>query len=157
MARVIVDTWFVTHAGQVSASVLQKRRDEWGYAESEQGWLRTIRDADGVSSQVLVAIDEDEVVAVAASTVTDGSCAEVGALYVRATHQRSGIGRKLLGAIIDHYRHIGISSLRIAVLSGNEPARRFYGSLGGTVSGIRTHDDGPEIIYTWDLAGRIGQ
>jgi GNAT superfamily N-acetyltransferase len=133
--------------------VLRKRRDEWGYAESEKAWLRSIRDADGVSSLVVVANEKDEVVAVASSTVTGARRAEVGALYVRVAHQRSGIGRKLLETILDHYRDIGISLLHVAVLSANRPAREFYERLGGTVSGTRLHPDGPEVVYTWDLVG----
>jgi GNAT superfamily N-acetyltransferase len=151
MARVTVDTWFAAHSAQVSPSVLQQRRDEWGYAESEKGWLRAIRDADGVSSLVVVANENDKVVAVAASTVTGASCAEVGALYVKVAHQRSGIGRKLLETIFDHYRDIGISLLHVAVLSENRPAREFYERLGGTISGTRLHQDGPEVVYSWDL------
>jgi ribosomal protein S18 acetylase RimI-like enzyme len=151
MARVIVDTWFATHRQQVSAQVLQKRQDEWGYAESEQGWRRTIRDADGTSAQVLVATDEDRIVAIAASEVTGADCAELGALYVDVGHQRSGIGRRLLQAALDHYRNAGISTLHVAVLAENLTARQFYESLGGRFSGAREHEDGPEVVYTWDL------
>ncbi len=45
MARVIVDTWFATHTEQVAPEVLQQRRNEWGYAQSEKGWRRSIADA----------------------------------------------------------------------------------------------------------------
>ena len=158
MARVMVDTWFAAHSQQVSARALQKRRDEWGYTESEQGWRRTIREADGVSAHILVATDEDEVIAVAASEVTGADCAELGALYVNAAHQRSGTGRRLLDATIHHYRDAGISLLRVAVLAANRPARQFYEEQGGRVSGSRDDEDGPEIVYAWDLVkvGRDG-
>jgi GNAT superfamily N-acetyltransferase len=151
MARVMVDTWFAAHKGHVSEETFQQRRDEWGYTESEQGWCRTIPGADGVSAQMLVATVEGLVIAIAASEVTGADCAEVGALYVDVPYQRSGIGRRLFDATIDHYRSLGISTLHIAVLAANRPARRFYESLGGRDSGTRDDPDGLEIVYAWNL------
>ncbi|MFT7652940.1 MAG: GNAT superfamily N-acetyltransferase [Limisphaerales bacterium] len=151
MARVIVDTWFVAHKGHVSDEAFQQRRDGWGYAESEKGWRRTIREADGGSAQILVATDEDQVIAVAASEITATNCAEVGSLYVDVSYQRSGIGHRLVKAAIDHYRNLGISTLHIAVLAANGPARRFYESLGGRNWGTRDDPDGLEIVYALDL------
>jgi len=152
MARVIVDTWFAAHKGQVSDEAYRQRRGEWGYAESEQGWRRAMREANGASTRLLVATVEDKIIAVAASEVTAADFAEVGALYVGVPYQRSGIGRRLLEAMIDHYRSLGISTLRIAVLDANGSARRFYESLGGRKSGTREDPDGPQIVYAWDLA-----
>lgn len=152
MARVIVDTWFAAHKGQVADETFQQRRQEWGYKDSEQGWRRTIPEADGVSAQVLVATDEGQVVAVAASEVTGPDCAEVGSLYVDVPYQRSGIGRRLVEATIDHYRGLGIAILHIAVLATNPPARRFYEKLGGRNACTREDPDGLQIVYAWDLA-----
>ena len=152
MARVLVDTWFSAHEGQVSDEAFRKRRDEWGYVESEQGWRRAIREAHEVSAQILVATDDNAVVAVGAAEVTEANCVEVGALYVDVRHQRSGIGRRLLEAAMDHYRTLGVATLHIAVLATNEPARRFYEHLGGRSSGTRHHPEGQEMIYAWDLS-----
>jgi len=154
MARVIVDTWFAAHEGQVPDETIRQRRAEWGYPASEQGWRRSIREADGVTSLVLVATDGDQVVAVAASEVRGADCAEMEALYVSVPYQRSGIGRRLLEAAIDHYRGLGILTLHIAVLAANRPARRFYERLGGQASSTRDGDDGLEIVYAWDSAKR---
>jgi ribosomal protein S18 acetylase RimI-like enzyme len=101
-----------------------------------------------------VATDNDQVVAVAASEVTGAGRAEMGALYVGVPYQRSGIGRRLLEAAIDHYRGLGISTLHIAVLAANRPARRFYERLGGRTASTREGDDGLEIVYAWDSAKR---
>ena len=148
----MVETWFATHKNQIPPEVCQKRRAEWGYAESEQGWRRTIQEADGGSTLLLVAVDEGEVIAVAASEATEASRVEVGSLYVDVAHQRSGTGRRLLEATMDHYRGTGVATLHVAVLATNRPARRFYERLGGRESGTRVHEDGPEVVYTWDLA-----
>jgi len=152
MARVIVDTWFAAHKGQVSDESYRQRREEWGYPESERGWRRSIEEADGMSAQVLVATDNGQVIAVAASEVVGTDTAEVGALYVSNPYQRSGIGRSLVAAVFEHYRNLGISTLNIAVLAANLPARRFYESLGGKASGTRDDPEGVEIVYTWKLA-----
>ena len=151
MARVIVDAGFSAHKGQVSDEAFQQRGDEFGYTESEQGWSRTIQEAYGVSAQMLVATDEGRVIAVAGSEVTAADSAEVGALYVDLPYQRSGIGRRLVEATINHYRGLGISTLQIAVLATNRPAIRLYEHLGGRNAGTRDDPDGLEIVYAWDL------
>jgi len=152
MARVIVDTWFAAHKGQVSDDAFRKRQDEWGYAESEKGWRRSIQEADTASALVLVATEMGRIVAVAASEIVEADCAEVGALYVDVPYQHSGIGRRLVEATMEHYRNLGISLLHIAVLATNRPAREFYEGVGGRNSGTRDHADGPEIVYEWDLS-----
>ena len=154
MARVIVDTWFAAHEGQVPDEAIRQRRVEWGYPESEQSWRRSIREADGVDSLVLVATDDGQVVAVAASELRGADCAEMEALYVSVPYQGSGIGRRLVVAAIDHYRDLGIFTLHIAVLAANRPARKFYERLGGRTSSTRDGDDGLEIVYAWDSAKR---
>jgi len=154
MARVIVDTWFAAHKGQVSAEAFRRRQAEWGYLQSEQGWRRSIEDADGVTSQVMVATDGDQIVAVAASAVTGPDQAEMTVLYVDVPYQRSGTGRSLLEMTIDHYRSLGISVLHIAVLATNRPAGQFYENLGGKASGTRDDDDGLQTVYQWNLSCR---
>jgi GNAT superfamily N-acetyltransferase len=153
MARVMVDTWFATHSAQVSPRALERRRKEWGYEESEQGWLRALATADGQTSLVLVGTDEGQIIAVAAAAPLTANSAEVSALYVDVPYQRLGVGRRLLERIIAHYRNCGRSTLHVATLAANRSAREFYEVLGGVVSGERDHDDGREVVYTWDLLG----
>ena len=157
MARVIVDTWYAAHAGQVTAERLAQRRATWGYDESEQAWRRAIAEADGGAGLVLVATENGQVVAVAASEVTETGDAEVGALYVDTPRQRSGIGRRLIAMVIDHYRNHGVPRLSIAVLAANQPARQFYERMGGTESGTREDPDGLQVVYTWDLNNPVLQ
>ena len=155
MARVIVDTWFAVHKEHVSKQTLERRRQTWGYKESEQGWRRSIHEADQ-REQVLVAIDTDRVIAVAGSEMTVDYCAEVGALYVEVQYQRLGVGRRLLEHLIDLYKNRHVPKLHIAVLATNQPARRFYERMGGREVGTRDDPDGLEIVYAWDLSAREG-
>ena len=99
----------------------------------------------------LVAACDGHVVAVSASTVVDAEHAEVVSLYVHVGHQRLGIGRGLLEVTIDHHKSRGIPALQIAVLETNEPAQRFYESMGGRIVGVREHIDGREVLFAWDL------
>ena len=151
MARVIVDTWFAAHEGQVPVEKFRQRREQWGYAESEQGWRRILGEGRDGSSQAWVATSDGRVIAVAAGEILGGGVAEVGALYVDVPYQRSGTGRRLITAVIDHYRGVAISKLDIAVLAANQPARTFYERLGGREAGTREDPEGLEIIYSWDL------
>ena len=91
----------------------------------------------------------------AAGAVVEPDCAEVGTLYVAVDHQRAGIGRSLLEALLAHYAAAGVTTLRIAVLTANAPARRFYEHMGGRLSGTRDHEEGPEVVYSWDLAAEV--
>ena len=50
-------------------------------------------------------------------------------MYVRPTHRRSGAGRQLVQAIIDHARQT-VERLQLSVVSTNQPALRLYQSLG---------------------------
>ena len=51
------------------------------------------------------------------------------AMYVRPAARRSGAGRQLVQAIIDH-AHSKVEQLQLAVVCTNEPALRLYQALG---------------------------
>ena len=78
------------------------------------------------------------------------------AMYVRPTHRRSGAGRQLVQAIIDHARP-KVEQLQLAVVSTNQPALRLYQSLGFREYGLEknalkhhgTYSD--EILMSLDL------
>jgi ribosomal protein S18 acetylase RimI-like enzyme len=59
-----------------------------------------------------------------------GSYALISDLAVTAARRGAGIGRALLAAAEQYARHGGASELRIAVLTGNDPAERLYRSAG---------------------------
>jgi ribosomal protein S18 acetylase RimI-like enzyme len=151
MALVMIDTWFASHASRVSAEVLRRRQIEWGYPESERGWKRAIRKADESPGLVLVAEDSQQIVGIAASEPTAADSVDLRALYFGVNHQRVGIGRALLYAVIDHFRGLGFPELSIAVLATNHQARGFYERMGGQLSGCREHEDRLEVIFRWDL------
>jgi ribosomal protein S18 acetylase RimI-like enzyme len=75
-----------------------------------------------------------------------GPDAEIHALAVHPGHQGRGHGRALLRAAAADLSTGGFGSLAIRVRAGNRPARRFYTSLGGLLTGEMPPD---EVIYSW--------
>lgn len=78
---------------------------------------------------------------------------ELYGIYLRAEHQRHGLGRRLLRAVAANLLAQGYPSLLLWALAANHPARRFYEALGGqllrakdTVIGGATV---PEVAYGW--------
>ena len=70
---------------------------------------------------------------------------EVG---VAPSHQRRGIARGLLEAMLAHGRALGCTEAWLGTEEDNTAARRLYESAGG--------DPEPSIIYTWTLAPEDG-
>ncbi|MFZ0882881.1 MAG: GNAT family N-acetyltransferase [Candidatus Acidiferrales bacterium] len=56
-------------------------------------------------------------------------------MYVRAGSRTAGVGRRLAEGVIDFARQ-RVEMLQLTVVSGNEPARRLYASLGFVEYGI---------------------
>ena len=83
---------------------------------------------------------------------------EIYALYVMKSHQRQGIGAKLVSALATHFNHCGIYSMLVWVLSHN-PYRRFYEKINGIYLGSRSTPFAGEVLdtasYGWIDTGLI--
>ena len=165
MARVMVDTYLAAHRDQMPAEAWAKRTQEWTYADSEQGWARTLRaiaaDAGPQDCIYVAEADGGELVGLALGGLaeTEGfpQTGEVNLLYVRPSHQGRGLGRRLVQAVAAHLAKLGMTALHIGCLAANAPARRFYESLGGRVVIERLFDEEgimlPEVVYGWPDIG----
>ena len=69
-------------------------------------------------------------------------------MYVRPRARKAGIGRRLAEAVIDHARQ-HVELIQLTVVSGNEPARRLYASLGFIEYGIEKNSLKHDGRY-WD-------
>ncbi|MEE1611730.1 GNAT family N-acetyltransferase [Microvirga sp. CF3016] len=81
--------------------------------------------------------------------------AEIFAIYLLDKVKRQGIGRGLMGGILDHLAYQGFRSAGLWVLKENHSARRFYESLGGVRGAEQTFDlrgqTVVEIAYRFEL------
>jgi ribosomal-protein-alanine N-acetyltransferase len=81
----------------------------------------------------------------------DGDVAQVMTIGVVPSAQRRGIGRMLLGALVDHARHLGASAVLLEVRVDNEPAIALYGSMGFTTLSRRRRYYQPENVDAWTM------
>jgi RimJ/RimL family protein N-acetyltransferase len=69
-------------------------------------------------------------------------------MYVRPEARKAGVGKQLAEAVIDHAcQHVEL--VQLTVVSGNEPARRLYDSLGFIEYGIEKNSLKQDGDY-WD-------
>jgi ribosomal protein S18 acetylase RimI-like enzyme len=61
----------------------------------------------------------------------DGYQGEVKTIYILPAYHRMGIGRDLIRTAAEHFARELVPSMFLGVFADNDPARRFYESLGG--------------------------
>ncbi|MDG1970305.1 MAG: GNAT family N-acetyltransferase [Paracoccaceae bacterium] len=82
---------------------------------------------------------------------------EVKQLYVDQIAQGLALSKLLLSAGFEHLQALGYTSIRLAVVEGNDPAIKFYKAAGGLDVGCFT-DPGPlwpsaNRLIAWDQVG----
>lgn len=101
----------------------------------------------------LVALDEAEVVGYA------GLCdypdeAFVQTMAVATSHQRAGLGARLLEALIEEAERRRQRTLSLEVRADNTPAQRLYGRYGFRRSGVRRGYYQPSGADAWIMTRR---
>lgn len=148
-----VKVWLETYRGLVADSVL----DTLSTVDQAANWRRIlVREP-----PVVMAVAEQAdgiLLGFAGGGARRGSrvthdC-EIYAIYVLGRAQRQGLGHALMGAVGTQLLAQGFRSLCLWVLRDNQPARRFYESLGGVEAGEKIESMGgrplAEIAYGWD-------
>jgi ribosomal protein S18 acetylase RimI-like enzyme len=151
IARVRIESWRTTYKGIVSQAVLDGLSQE----EAEQ---RVQKHFTAGSFYYVVEDECGETVGfVTGGPEKDGDPiyrGEIYALYLLASHQGRGWGRRLVTQAVERLRSDGYTSLLIWVLTDNHPARRFYEALGGQYVRTQPLQIGPdaltEVAYGWD-------
>jgi ribosomal protein S18 acetylase RimI-like enzyme len=119
-----------------------------------------------VSSILLGAFRDMKLVAIAGFAIQQGRKrahkGEIWGMYVRPDARRTGIGRRLIEAIVELARH-RVELVQLTVVRDNEQARRLYASLGFLEYGIERNalkQDGryyDEVLMAKDLSQETGR
>lgn len=151
IARVLVDTWRATYRGIVPDDYLNgmsyEKQVERGRQRLEEG---------GPERSTWVAEVDGGVVGMASGgperTGRTDYPGELYAIYVLPAYQGRGLGRRLAAAVVKRLKGAGFGSMLVWVLAQN-PARRFYESLGGRLVSESQIEIGgamiPEVAYVW--------
>jgi GNAT superfamily N-acetyltransferase len=159
IARVHVETWRSAYTGIIPQAYL----DSMTVHNRTFVWVRLL-ERSGSAAVTLVSEDHDQRVVgfVAAGPLRhhdDRYQAEISSLYVLASHQREGHGRRLFMAAGNRLAGYGLRGLFAWVLADN-PWRRFYAGLGGDVVSEteRSFAGKPlkELGYGWSDTPRYG-
>lgn len=152
VAEVHVASWRETYRGIVPDAFL----DTLSVAEREQMWARGLAVPDRPSFVFVAADAAGRVVGFAGGGPRrDGDPAYAGELYtvyvLREAHGQ-GAGRRLVAAVARELAARGMRSMLVWVFEQN-PARRFYETLGGTFLGQQQFELGgqmmTEVSYGW--------
>ncbi|HVN36060.1 MAG TPA: GNAT family N-acetyltransferase [Casimicrobiaceae bacterium] len=130
IARVRVDSWRTTYRGIVPDAYL----DGMQVDASTAMWERILTAGPSTTS-VFVADHVGDIVGFAGGVMLEALKydidAELVAIYLRREFHHVGLGRRLIGAVVDAQRAHGATGLLAWVIAGNKRARAFYGRLGG--------------------------
>jgi GNAT superfamily N-acetyltransferase len=156
IARVRVVSWCTTYRGMIPDAYLDGMQVE----ASTALWDRVLTAGPNTTS-VFVAEHGTDIVGFACGTMLKerkhGLDAELAAVYLRREFQHAGLGRRLVGAVVDAQRAHNATGLLTWVIAGNKGARSFYEALGGELVVEQPfHWDGMDLVeagYGWrDLA-----
>ena len=164
IAQVRVDAWRETYKGMIPDAYLAAMRVE----DSAALWLRVLN-APSNTTSVFVATQGADVVGFAAGNLLTapkhGLDAELTAIYLRRASQRTGIGRRLVAAVVAAEATQGATGLLTWVIAGNKGARAFYERLGAELLIEQPFQwDGMDLVeagYGWRdldaLAAELGR
>lgn len=149
IAHVHLASWKTTYPGIIPQAYIDGLRVEDGIAR----WQERL---DGHGPLTLVAEDASGIFGFASGGPTihpvEGFDAELGAIYLLASHQGRGAGRALVEGTAERLEQQGFVSLVVWALRDNA-ACRFYERLGGVRVAEQTIEIGgvalPEVAFGW--------
>ncbi|WP_164669856.1 GNAT family N-acetyltransferase [Virgibacillus doumboii] len=150
IAKVHVDSWRTTYKGIVADSFL----DRMSYDNRTKRWEHIAS-----AQSVFVAENNDGRVVGFANGGKEregnypGYAGELYAIYIFKEYQGTGIGRKLVEAVVDDLLHDGFTSMLVWVLEDND-SKHFYEKMGGKKLGYQEleidSEKHKEIAYGWE-------
>ncbi|NDP42659.1 MAG: GNAT family N-acetyltransferase [Aromatoleum sp.] len=129
IAQVRIAAWRSTYTGMIPEAYLAAMK----VGESTVLWQRVLS-AEANTTSTFVAEEAGGVIGFSSGLMLRepkfGIDAELSAIYLRQDRQRTGIGRRLVGAVVSAQRVHGATGLLTWVIAGNKGARAFYEQLG---------------------------
>ncbi|MBI2718260.1 MAG: GNAT family N-acetyltransferase [Rhizobiales bacterium] len=159
LARLHLRCWREAYAGIVPEEVLAAAE----LSQRVAAWQRSLADPQRV---VIAAYDGPEPVGFiiagpSPETFLEAADGQVAALYVLASHQRRGLGRRLLASAAQGWLAQGGTMLALGVLADNHRARAFYQAMGGRIVRTGTYSwEGHELadaIYVFDNLAELAR
>ncbi|KQL50499.1 hypothetical protein AN964_22850 [Heyndrickxia shackletonii] len=130
VAKIYVDSMKATHKGIVSEKFMESISNE-----STVERFKEILENSNLQSFCYVAVKQDKIIGFSMGSLPDhapqGYQGELNTLYISPHYQRSGVGKKLLHAVTNHFKQNEIRSMFLGVFKDNSSARKFYESVGG--------------------------
>jgi len=153
IARVRIESWRATYRGLIPDAYL----DGMQLDASTALWERVLG-ATATKVSVFVMTHDGDVAGFAAGNRLAepryDRDAELTAVYLRPQYQRTGLGHRLVGAVVDAQIAAGATGMIVWTIAGNKPARAFYEQLGGTLLVEQPFQwDGMDLVeagYGWD-------
>ena len=133
------------------------------YPDRESRWNKILTTDQPATSYFVAETDVSEIVGFASGgPEREGNQTyrgEIYAIYVLKEYQGQGIGRRLVSAVAQRLLVNGLGSMLAWVLTDNQPACRFYESLGGEQVGRKKTTIGgtdlEEVAYGWRDIARL--
>lgn len=147
MARVHVRSWRETYRGIMPDALLD---DPEAPARRERMWTTVLTDERYVGNAVAVAEAEGRIVGIAMSGPAgpDHEGRELQVLYLLAAHHGSGLGRRLLQAVVPDG-----SAAALWVADPNPRAQAFYRAAGFVPDGVTKVEEGVRHLHLVRPAG----
>lgn len=98
---------------------------------------RARRSASGSERALFFALDRESIVGLAGGYRPDGTAADVEliSMWTDPSARRSGVGRRLVDAVIEWSRSVGAERVDLWVTKGNDPAEDLYRAMGFVETG----------------------
>ena len=132
IAQVRVDSWRTTYRGMIPDAYLDGMKVE----ASTAIWQRVLTAAPNKTSVFVVADDAGICGFAAGLMLAERKFdldSELTAIYLTPGRQRTGLGRRLVAAVLAAQRAHGATGILTWVIAGNRGARTFYERLGGDI------------------------
>lgn len=153
ITRVHIESWRSAYRGIVPQNIL----DGLSYAQRKHRWEEVLRRTARQECVYVAENEAGEIVGFASggrSLVRDEPLyrGELFTIYILETYWRQGIGHRLFSQVVERFRALGLNSMLLWVLADN-PARRFYESLGGHLLRSGDYEIGgvklQQVAYGW--------